>query len=74
MMNDPRARIHAALLRFRSKDSVANSHPFLPRKPEETARQLVVVNEQNLAALSLSSLDRLCTKAPNRGPGTARGD
>ncbi len=73
-MNDPTARIHAALLRFRAKESVAESHPFKPRKPEEGARELVVVNEQNLAALSLSALDRHCTKALNRGPGAATGD
>jgi hypothetical protein len=59
-MNDPTARIHAALLRFRAKESVAERHSL---KPEESARQLVVINEQNLAALSLSSLDRHCGKS-----------
>jgi hypothetical protein len=73
-MNDPAARIHTALLRFRAKESVGESHPFKPRQPEQSARQLVVVNEQNLAALSLSSLDRHGTKAPSGGRATVRGD
>ena len=51
-------RIHAALLRCKAERSAAGGHQFKPTKPEETARPLIVVNEQNLAAFFLSSVSR----------------
>jgi hypothetical protein len=66
-MSDQAERIHAALLRFRAERSVAVSPQVKPREPEGAGRQLVVVNEQNLAALSLSSVDLPRTRAPRGG-------
>jgi hypothetical protein len=53
-MSNQAERIHAALLRFKTAPSTARRQVTLD-KPSETARQCVVVNEQNLAALFLSS-------------------
>jgi hypothetical protein len=54
-MSDQSERIHAALLRSRATRSAVGDRQTKPIEPEELARQFVVVNEQNLAALFLSS-------------------
>jgi hypothetical protein len=63
-MSNQAERIHAALLRFKTAPSTAKSRQVKVDKPSETARQRVVVNEQNLAALFLSSGGRLERIAP----------
>ena len=50
-MSQQTERIHAALLRFKTERSAAGGQQIKPTKPETTERQLIVVNEQNLAAL-----------------------
>ena len=54
-MSNQAERIHAALLRFKTAPSTAKSRQVKLDKPSESTRQRVVVNEQNLAALFLSS-------------------
>jgi hypothetical protein len=55
-MSDQAERIHAALLRLKAQRSAAASPQVKPCQPEGTAPQLVVINEKNLAALTLSTL------------------
>ena len=55
-MGDQAERIHAALLRFKAKQDVGVSGQVKTWEPKEAAPR-VVVNEQNLAALSLSGVD-----------------
>jgi hypothetical protein len=50
-MSDQSERIRAALLRFEAARSTSAVRQVEPTQPEGAARQLVVVNEQNLAAL-----------------------
>ncbi len=67
-MNNQAERIHAAILRFKAERSPDGSRQVKPCQAEATVRQMVVVvNEQNLAALSLSSVDSPRTRAPRRG-------
>lgn len=55
-MSNQSERIHAALLRFKAKRSATGDQQVEPTQPEDTPRQPIVVNEQNLAALFLSSV------------------
>jgi hypothetical protein len=65
-MSEPSERIHAALLRFKAERSAAGGQQVEPTEPDETVRQLIVVNEQNLAALFLSSVSRSYPEAASR--------
>ena len=69
-MSDPSERIYAALLRFKPAQPPArNQHSKLTEPTHAAtsfadpvpARDPIVVNEKNLAALSLASLDRFRT-------------
>jgi hypothetical protein len=77
-MSDQAERIHAALLRLKAQRSPAVSPQVTPCQPEATAPQLVVINEQNLAALTLSTLvpaRKLPARSTNRSRGiTEAGD
>jgi hypothetical protein len=55
-MSDQVERIHAALLRLKAQRSAAVSPQVKPCQPEAAAPQLVVIDEKNLAALTLSTL------------------
>jgi hypothetical protein len=57
-MSEQSERIHAALLRFAAERSTAQALQVKPTEPGAPERQLVVVNEQNLEALFLSSAAR----------------
>ena len=54
-MSDPAERIHTPQLRFKVATAAANDQQPKPTIPEETARQPAVVDEQSLAALSVST-------------------
>jgi len=73
LMSDQSERIRAALLRFKTTRSAVGSQPFKPIEPEELARQFVVVNEQNLAELFLSSVGRPNPKPAARKPAITKG-
>jgi hypothetical protein len=72
-MSEPSERIHAALRRFKAAPSAAGGQQAKPSEPKETARQLIVVNEQNLAALFLSSSSRPSPETPARKLAATKG-
>ena len=71
-MSNQAERIHAALLRFKTAPSTAKTRQVKLDKPSETARQRVVVNEQNLAALFLSEGERRESSPPEPKAATAK--
>ncbi len=71
-MSDQAERIHAALLRLKAQRSAAVGPQVKPCQPEATASQFVVINEQNLAALTLSTLAP-ARKLPARSSNGTRG-
>lgn len=64
-MSNPAERIQAALLRFRDPMPASEGRQVSLGQPQETAGQpVVVVNEQNLAALASSIVDLPYPKGP----------
>jgi hypothetical protein len=72
-MSEQSERIRAALLRFEAARSTAEVRQETPAEAEDTERQLVVVNEQNLAALFLSSVERSSPHVPDRKLAAGKG-
>jgi hypothetical protein len=72
-MSEQSERIRAALLRFEAARSAAEVRQVRPAEPEDTKRQLVVVNEQNLAALFLSSVERPSSQVADRKLAAGKG-
>jgi hypothetical protein len=71
-MSEPSERIHAALRRFKAAGSVGGQQ-VNSTEPNKSARGIVVVNEQNLAALVLTSVCPGYPEAPGRELGVSKG-
>jgi hypothetical protein len=72
-MSEQSERIRAALLRSAAARSAAEGPQVKPAEPEDAERQLVVVNEQNLAALFLSSAAPPAPHLPDRKLAAGKG-
>jgi len=65
-MSEPSDRIHAALHRFKAARAAAGRQQIESTEPEGAMHPLIVVNEQNLAAVFSSEGSQLHPKAPVR--------
>ena len=72
-MSEPSERIHAALHRFKAARAAVGGQQFNSTEPNKSARGLVVVNEQNLAALVLTRVSPGHPEAPGRELGVSKG-
>jgi hypothetical protein len=72
-MSEQSERIRTALLRFEAARSSAEGRQMKPTEPEDAERQLVVVNEQNLAALFLSCAAPPAPNVPDRKLAAGKG-